>query len=106
MKHKTVKPDGTFDIESLSAAEKERLYEQCEQIDAKTSGEPLSPVQRRLHAKILRRGRPRVGLGAARAQVMFERGLLKEIDRAARSRGLTRSRLLTQAVRAYLGRAA
>lgn len=94
--------DGTFDFESLTAAQKEEFYQECEKIGPDTPTEELSATQKRQHERILGRGRPRVGLGSQRTQLTFERGLLHAVDRFAKVRGLTRSRLVSDALRAYL----
>lgn len=52
-----------------------------------------------------RRGRPRVGKGAARVQISMERGLLARIDAHARKRRMTRSQLIAEGIRRVLGAA-
>ena len=96
------RPDGTFDFESLTAAQKEELYQECEKVGPDTPDEELTPAQKRHHDRILGRGRPRVGLGSQRTQLTFERGLLRTVDHYAKAQGLTRSRLVSDALRAYL----
>jgi hypothetical protein len=39
---------------------------------------PLTPAMRRMHARAAKRGRPRIGKGAAKLYVSMERGLLKQ----------------------------
>lgn len=99
-------PDGTFDFESLTAAQKEEFYQECEKIGPDTPSEELTRAQKQQHQRILGRGRPRIGLGSQRTQLTFERGLLRAVDRFAKVRGLTRSRLVSDALRAYLQRVA
>lgn len=101
-----VHPDGTFDFESLTAAQKEEFYQECEKIGPDTPSQELTAAQKRQHERILGRGRPRIGLGSQRTQLTFERGLLQTMDRFAKLRGLTRSRLVSDALRAYLQKVA
>lgn len=100
------RPDGTFDFESLTRAEKEAFYAECEQVDASTPAQELTPAQKQAHKRVLGRGRPRIGQGTQRTQLTVERGLLQETDRFAKSHGLTRSRVVAEALRAYLPRVA
>lgn len=53
-----MRPDGTFDFEALSDAQKEEIYQECEKIGP-GDDRPLTAVQRRLFAKIRARGRIR-----------------------------------------------
>ncbi len=65
-------------------------------------GEPLAARDRKLHAAARKRGRPRIGLGAEKIRVTIERGLLREADRFARSKGMSRSEMIARGLRAVL----
>jgi len=93
--------DGTFNFESLSDAQKEELYSDCEQAAPKP-GTPLTPVQQRLHKRARRRGRPRRGKGARVVSLSIERDLLRRAERLARTQGISRSDLFCRGVRAML----
>jgi len=67
---------------------------------------PLTPAMRQMHRQAARRGRPRVGKGAAKLYVSMERGLLKQADEFARAHGMSRSQLIARGVRAIIESAA
>ena len=81
------------------------LAEATKQFDedfAFEKGKPLTEEDRKRHAAARKRGRPRIGLGAEKVRVTIERGLLRQADAFARSRGLTRSELISRGLRAIL----
>jgi hypothetical protein len=93
--------DGTFDFEALSPEQKEQFYHECDALgDGPT--EPLTPAQRRLHARVVRRGRPRKGKGAAIVSLSIEKELLRRAERLAKAQGLSRSDLFSRGLRAWL----
>lgn len=58
---------------------------------------PLSATSRKLWAKAKRRrGRPRIGDGAAKVLVSVERGLLRRADALAKREGISRSQLFAR----------
>jgi len=67
---------------------------------------PLTAAIRRMHQRAAKRGRPRVGKGAAKLYISMERGLLKQADRFAKSHGMTRSQLIANGIKAILDSAA
>ena len=67
---------------------------------------PLTPAQKRLHEKVRRQGRPRIGKGAKRVLVTIEGGLLEETDRLARQQDISRSQIIARGLRAVLRGAA
>jgi len=85
------------------------LAEATEQYDkpfaAMRESKPLTAAMRRMHRRA-RRGRPRVGKGAAKLYISMERGLLKEADRFARKHGMSRSELIANGIKAVIGSAA
>ena len=89
---------------ALPDAEKQRIAAQFDREFVPT--EPLTPGQRKLWRKVQRgRGRPKVGQGAQVVSVSIERGLLKQADALARRRNITRTELVSAALRAELAKA-
>ena len=68
-------------------------------------GRSLTAAQREMLRKAKERGRPRIGEGAAHIQITMERGLLRDLDAIAKSRGLTRSQFIAQTVQRHLKKA-
>lgn len=68
-------------------------------------GRALTAKQKKTFAEARGRGRPKVGEGAANVQITMERGLLRQLDDAAKEKGMTRSQLIAQGVQALLRRA-
>jgi hypothetical protein len=68
-------------------------------------GKPLTAGDRKRLAQARRRGRPRVGQGAAKVQVSLEEGLLKETDAAAKRLRISRSELIARGLRKVLKQA-
>ena len=64
---------------------------------------PLAPAMKKrlAHAKA-KRGRPRVGQGAASVLVSLERGLLSQADDYAASHNLSRSQLIARSLKGYI----
>ena len=100
-----IRPDGSFDFESLTDAQKERFFKECETMRDDARGEALSAAQRRLHARARRRGRPRKGKGTKVISLSIETDLLRQAERIARSRGISRSELLSRGLRAIIAAA-
>jgi hypothetical protein len=61
-------------------------------------GKPLTSFDRKLHVRARLRGRPRVGLGAAKVQISVERGLLHKADVTAKKLRISRSELIGRAL--------
>jgi hypothetical protein len=59
-------------------------------------------VERDLHARVRRRGRPRKGRGAQVISLSIEKNLLKRAERFAEAEGLSRSELFSRSLRAVL----
>jgi hypothetical protein len=66
----------------------------------------MTATMQRMHRRAAKRGRPRVGKGAAKLYISMERGLLKQADHFAKTHGLSRSQLISQGIRAMLESAA
>jgi len=64
---------------------------------------PLTPAMRQ-QARQAKRGRPRVGKGAAAVLVSMEKGLLTAADAYAKRHKLTRSELVARGVKAVISR--
>lgn len=95
-------------FDQMNAAE---LAEATKKYDAEFAADrearPLTPAQRAQHRRAARRrGRPRVGKGAAKLYISMERGLLKKADSFAKSHGMSRSELIARGVRAMIESAA
>jgi len=97
-----VRPNGSFDFESLTDAQKERFYKECDMLGDNDKGQPLTAAQRRLHARARRRGRPRKGRGTKIVSLSIETELLRQAERVARARGLSRSELFSRGLRAII----
>ncbi|MFI5379514.1 MAG: hypothetical protein ACHRHE_09470 [Tepidisphaerales bacterium] len=93
-------------FDSLTGAEKEAVYNECEHIGPE-DGLPLTRDDIRKHRQSgLRPGRPRVGLGAARINISIERGLLRKADAFARRHKLSRAAVVARSLDALLASAA
>ena len=66
---------------------------------------PVTATDRAEFARARRRGRPKVGQGAARIQLTMERALLGRVDAQARAQGLTRAQFLARAAERELAKA-
>ncbi|HZL35312.1 MAG TPA: hypothetical protein VFC78_08380 [Tepidisphaeraceae bacterium] len=88
---------------TMSDAQKEAIYQECEKIGP-DSGTPLTRSEQRLHARFLRKAArpPSRGEGAARIQATMERGLLRRADAYARRHGMSRSQLIARGIREVL----
>lgn len=63
---------------------------------------PLTTRDRALHTKAQKRGRPRIGEGAAKIRISIEAGLLRHVDLYARRHGISRSQLFAAWARQQL----
>ncbi len=90
--------------------DREELDRATKQLDAPfviDKSRPLTPAERKEWHRVKRkRGRPRVGLGFLRISVSMERGLLRRVNALARTRGLSRSKLLALVLEKEVARAA
>ena len=68
-------------------------------------GRALTPAQKEMFRKAKRRGRPKVGEGAANVQITMERALLRRVDALAQEQGLTRSQFIARSVERMTKRA-
>lgn len=68
-------------------------------------GRALTASQKKVFQEARKRGRPKVGEGAANVQITMEQGLLRRLDAVAKEKGLTRSQLIAQGVQELLRRA-
>jgi hypothetical protein len=91
---------------ALSEAQKEAVYNDCDDPDIALRSRPMSARMKKLWETAKRKGgRPRIGRGAARVLVSIERGLLEDADAFARRRCMTRSELFSRGVKAVLAKA-
>src|SRR5579863_8337245 len=97
-------------FESLPDDEKERIWRELdrmspEEIEAKSR--PLNSGERKLWRRFKRKvGRPKIGKGVKVISVGVEKQLLKQTDQLAKKRGLNRSALVSEALKAMLSSAA
>jgi hypothetical protein len=89
---------------SLSDAQKAAEVAQFDKEDLgpELAGKRLTPAQRKQWTRIkrqLRRGRPKIGRGAAIVPISIERGLLEEIDAFAKANHRKRSQLVAEGLR-------
>jgi hypothetical protein len=102
--------DPIEEFESLPDAEKERIWQELdrmttEELDAKSR--PLNAAERRLWRRFKRKvGRPKIGKGVKVISVGLEKRLLKQADALAKKRGLNRSALVSEALKALVASAA
>ena len=98
------------DFEALSDAEKEQIWEEIDRQtpeELRAKSRPLNAAERRQWKRFQKKvGRPKIGRGTTNISVSLERGLLREVDLYARKRGVSRSELIAQGVRAIMGSAA
>lgn len=69
---------------------------------ADTFGPPTAAAEKRLRQAKRKRGRPRVGAGSKPISVTVEKTLLWKIDRIAKRRKTTRSKLIARGLEAVL----
>lgn len=62
--------------------------------DPNPRGKPLTRPQRERFDRIVKRGRPTKGKGAAAVMVSLEKGLLAEVDQYIRAHDMSRSELI------------
>jgi hypothetical protein len=84
--------------DQMTAAELAEATKQYDQEFVGTPGKALTPAQKALHRRAMKRGRPRVGKGAQRINITVERGLLGRADGVAQRQGLTRAELVARAL--------
>jgi hypothetical protein len=97
-----VRPDGSFDFEALTGAQKEQFYNECAALSEDDKNQPLTAAQRSLHARARRRGRPRKGRGTRIVSLSIESDLLRQAERLARAHGISRSELFSRGLRALI----
>ena len=96
--NKTKKPLGRMNAKEL--AEATRTYDRP--FGGWDEFGPLTAQDRKLHAQARKRGRPRIGEGAAKIRISIESGLLRHVDRYAKRHGVTRSQLFAAWARQQL----
>ena len=65
-------------------------------------GTPLTAAERKSFERMVKRGRPQVGLGAEKIRISLERGLLAKTDKLALRRHTNRSRLIAEGLQLLL----
>jgi hypothetical protein len=94
-------------VESFLALSDEEKSAAVKEFDAPSENNygfgPLSPQSRKLWQKAKRkRGRPKIGAGAAKVLVSVERGLLRRADALAKREGISRSQLFARSLSALM----
>ncbi|HEY8747151.1 MAG TPA: hypothetical protein VIM11_04205 [Tepidisphaeraceae bacterium] len=95
---------------ALSDSEKERIWRELDGLTAdelRAKSRPLSSAERKLWRTFKRRaGRPKIGKGVKVVSIGLEKNLLTRADAFAKRRGINRSALVSEALRALMGTAA
>ncbi|HVS72303.1 MAG TPA: hypothetical protein VHQ47_13695 [Phycisphaerae bacterium] len=88
---------------ALPDEEKERQWREFDKEFIADTFRPLTAAQRALWEKAKRRpGRPRTGEGSQVVSLSVERALLEKADAYARAKGISRSQLVAEALRAMM----
>src|SRR5580698_5164097 len=99
MRKKTNKTGAIDAFLALSDAEKEKISREFDREFVGETFGPLSAENQKLWRKAKRkRGRPKVGRGADAVLISLEKTLLKRADAYAKSHGISRSRLIANAL--------
>jgi hypothetical protein len=93
---KTKRRSAYEEFMALSDSEKTESVKEFDQEFIIDKTKPLTPAQRRQWNRARRRGRPRVGAGAAKVLVSVEKTLLKKADALAKQEGISRSQLFAR----------
>ena len=93
--------------DQMTTAELREATREFDREHVGTPGRPLTPTQKRAHARAAAKarkkmGRPRKGEGAETVAVSVESGLLKRADALAKRRKIGRSQLFSEGLRALL----
>ena len=84
------------EFDRLTDAQKEKVWESYNRRVPLSETRALTAVERKAWQDAQRRGRKRVGRGAARINVTVERGLLERADSYAAAHGLKRAALIAR----------
>ena len=98
------KADGRVDFAALPDRLRAEFVREAERVP----GRPLSHAKRRQFESWRKRsvGRPRVGQGFQRWNVSLEKGFAKKVTQYAKTRGISRSRVLAEGAKLLLDSAA
>ena len=89
----------------LPASELDALAAKYDRVIDPSEARPLKAAERARESRARRKaGRPRVGAGAEKLRISMERTLLERVDAYAREHGMTRSQLISDAMRERVGR--
>ena len=84
-------------FDALSAAEKERIYQEFEELTpekVKSEFRPMTAKERAGHMRPRKPGRPKVGKGVKVISLSVEKDLLKQADLYAKRHGMKRTELV------------
>ena len=106
----TRRKDPIAAFEALPDAKKEQIWQEIDRLtpeQLRARSRPLNAAERKLWRQFKRKtGRPRMGKGVKIVSVGLEKDLLKRTDALAKRRGLNRSALVTEALKAMIASAA
>lgn len=105
MPQKTKKKSSVEVFLALTDAEKSAATREFDSTSENDYGfAPLSPTSRKLWQKAKRkRGRRKIGAGAAKVLVSVEKQLLRRADALAKREGISRSQLFARGLSALMG---
>ena len=92
-------------FQDMNVAELREATKEFDQDFVFERARPLTPKMKAQWTRLKKRGRPPVGLGAAKIRVSVERGLLRKADSFAKRRHVSRSELIAQGIRAVISAA-
>ena len=97
-------------FEALPDWRKEQIWQELDRLtpaQIRARSRPLNAAERKLWRRFKRKaGRPRIGRGVKIVSIGLEKDLLKRTDALAKRRGLNRSALVSEALRAMIASAA
>jgi len=97
-------------FEALPDSKKEQIWQEIDRLtpeQLRARSRPLNAAERKVWRRFKRKaGRPRMGKGVKIVSVGLEKDLLKRTDALAKRRGLNRSALVTEALKAMIASAA
>jgi len=97
-------------FEALPDWRKEQIWQELDSLTSaqiRARSRPLKAAERKLWRRFRQKaGRPRIGRGVKIVSIGLEKDLLKRTDALAKRRGLNRSALVSEALRAMIASAA
>jgi len=101
--------DPVAEFDALSDFQKEQIWRELDQLsteEIKAKSRPLNADESELWRRFKRKaGRPKIGKGVKVVSIGVEKDLLKRADALARRRGVNRSALVAEALKALIASA-